>query len=108
MNINDKTDLAYVCDILETTEKKLVDNKVVVKRMYPIPGYIRDCFTEMDKSTIKDKKTRKVFKSDPEKKKKYILEELKECLKYTINKYLGISHTETDDEDQDEDDENES
>jgi hypothetical protein len=104
LKINDKTDLAYVCDILKKTEKKIIDNKVFDKRIYPIPGYITDCFTEMDKSTIKDKKKRKDFKSDPE---KYILEELKECLKYTINKYLGISHIETDDE-EDEDIENES
>ena len=98
---DDKTDLAYVCDIFKKTEKINVNNKVVIKLIYPLPNYIIDCFTEMDKTIMKDKAKRRAFKADSDIFKKYILDELNENLEYTVKKYLGISHIESDDDDDD-------
>jgi hypothetical protein len=87
--ITDKSDLLYVCDIMKRTEKVQYGTKIVDERVYKLPEYITDCFTEMDKKLKKDRGQRLLYK-DEEAFKEFIIRELEEGLTYAVDTYLDI------------------
>jgi len=87
LQINDKTELLYVCDIMKKTETIQINNKPVQKRIYPLPDYITDCFIDMDKLYKRDKQKRLEFIVN---KNEVLLRELDASLKYVIENFLGI------------------
>jgi hypothetical protein len=85
--ITDKSELLYVCDLMKHKEKIQYENRTIDERIYKLPEYITDCFTEMDKKVKKDKGQRQLYIEDTE---AFILRELKEGLNYAADTYLDI------------------
>jgi hypothetical protein len=86
--ITDKSDLLYVCDILNKTEQITIGDKTFIQKVYNLPKYMTDCFTEMDKKVKKDRRQRQLYDEDKE---KFIIRELEEGLTYAVDTYLDIS-----------------